>query len=274
MKYDPIKARLGRIFNKHPFLRKTFYTLLDLLLLRTWHVHYHLREFFRFNPENRDIHVLDAGFGFGQYTWYMARKKPQWNIDGIELKQEQVEDCTRFFAQTNTQNVHFFTGDLTSFKKPDKYNLILSVDVMEHIENDVQVFENFYESLKSEGLLMISTPSDQGGSGVVHDHDESFIEEHVRDGYSRNEIREKLKKAGFTDVEILYTYGQPGSLSWKLSMKYPILLLGKTSIFYLFLPFYYMLVFPFCLALNYADVHIMHSKGTGLLVKARKLKQH
>jgi 2-polyprenyl-3-methyl-5-hydroxy-6-metoxy-1,4-benzoquinol methylase len=272
MKYDPIKARLGKTFNKHPFLRKTFYALLDLLLLRSWHVHYHLREFFRFNPGNDKTNVLDAGFGFGQYSWYIASKKPSWNIEGIELKQEQVEDCNRFFAQTNTQNVRFFSGDLTIYTKKDFYNLILSVDVMEHIENDVQVFENFYTSLKTGGLLMISTPSDQGGSGVEHDHDESFIEEHVRDGYGQKEIREKLNKAGFSDVEVFYTYGKTGSLSWKLSMKYPILMLGKSSAFYLILPVYYLVVFPFCMLLNYADVRISHKKGTGLLVKARKIK--
>jgi 2-polyprenyl-3-methyl-5-hydroxy-6-metoxy-1,4-benzoquinol methylase len=271
MKYDPIKARLGRIFNKQPFLRKIFYTLLDLLLLRSWHVHYHLKEFFRFNPENKDINVLDAGFGFGQYSWFLAGKKPGWMIEGIELKQEQVEDCTKFFAQTNTNNVRFFAGDLIAYRKPNHYNLILSVDVMEHIENDIQVFENFYASLRNGGILMISTPSDQGGSGVEHDHDESFIEEHVRDGYGQKEIREKLNKAGFTDVEVFYTYGKPGSLSWKLSMKYPILLLGKSSVFYIILPIYYALVFPFCMILNYFDVRMLHTKGTGLLVKARKI---
>jgi len=39
MQYDPIKRSLGNVFNKSPFLRKTFYRLLDLLLLRAWHIH-------------------------------------------------------------------------------------------------------------------------------------------------------------------------------------------------------------------------------------------
>jgi hypothetical protein len=38
MQYDPIKKTLGTVFNKTPFLRILFYRLLDLLLLRTWHV--------------------------------------------------------------------------------------------------------------------------------------------------------------------------------------------------------------------------------------------
>jgi len=41
--------------------------------------------------------------------------------------------------------------------------------------------------------LLISTPSDQGGSDAQEEHD-SFIGEHVRDGYAIKEIEEKLNK--------------------------------------------------------------------------------
>ena len=97
-----------------------------------------------------------------------------------------------------------------------------------------------------------------------------FIEEHVRDGYGINDITQKLNNAGFSDVEVRYTYGFPGSLSWKFSMKYPILMLGKSKAFYILLPFYYLVTFPFCILLNYLDVIFRHKKGTGLLVKAYK----
>lgn len=39
MQYDPVKKSLGNFFNQSVFLRKTFYNLLDLLLLRSWHIH-------------------------------------------------------------------------------------------------------------------------------------------------------------------------------------------------------------------------------------------
>jgi hypothetical protein len=44
MYYDPIKRSLGNVFNRSPWLRRLFYNLLDLLLLRTWHVHRELRQ--------------------------------------------------------------------------------------------------------------------------------------------------------------------------------------------------------------------------------------
>lgn len=98
----------------------------------------------------------------------------------------------------------------------------------------------------------------------------SFIEEHVRDGYNINEIAEKLKMAGFSKVQARYSYGKPGQVSWRLSMKYPIVMLGKSKSFFLILPFYYLLTFPFCLILNWLDANSQHASGTGLIVKAWK----
>ena len=48
MQYDPVKRSLGNVFNRSPFLRKVFYGLLDLLLLRAWHVHKELRKWKEF----------------------------------------------------------------------------------------------------------------------------------------------------------------------------------------------------------------------------------
>ena len=53
-------------------------------------------------------------------------------------------------------------------------------------------------------------------------------------------------------------------------MKYPILMLGKSKLFFVILPFYYLVTFPFCAILNCMDVNNNHKTGTGLLVKALK----
>ena len=84
------------------------------------------------------------------------------------------------------------------------------------------------------------------------------------------EMEEKLKEAGFRENHLRYSYGKPGKLSWKLSMKFPILLVNAGKIFFILLPFYYLLTYPFCFLLNMMDVRFRHSKGTGLIVLARK----
>lgn len=268
MQYDPIKRTLGEAFNKKPVLRKLFYRLLDLLLLRTWHVKKEIRKW-EINT-GTDVSILDAGSGFGQYDFYLSGKNKNWKITAVDVKEEQIEDCSKFFRKIGRDNVSFSVEDLTKYYTSANMDLILSVDVMEHILEDVEVFKNFHKSLKPGGMVLISTPSDQGGSDV-HDHDhESFIDEHVRDGYNIDEIQEKLKIAGFSKTEARYNYGIPGKISWKISMKYPILMLNKSKVFFIILPFYYLITFPFALLLNYMDVNQTHKTGTGLIVKAWK----
>jgi len=269
MQYDPIKRSLGHVFNQTPFLRKLFYKLLDLLLLRSWHIRRELRKLKKggFLPE----HIADAGSGFGQYVYYLSSRYPDAHITGLDIKQEQVDDCSQFFASIGrSSKVEFRYADLTRLENREEWDLVLSVDVMEHIEDDRSVFQRMYRGLKPGGVLLISTPSDQGGSDVHHEHDESFIDEHVRDGYGVKEIEEKLREAGFSDIHIKYSYGVPGKISWKLSMKYPILLANFSKIFLLLLPFYYLLTYPFCYLLNMADVRREHKTGTGLIVKCQK----
>jgi SAM-dependent methyltransferase len=267
MQYDLIKRGLGSFFNRSAGLRILFYKLLDLLLLRAWHIKRELRRFHRQNPDKTEI--LDAGSGFGQYTHFMSRLFRDSTIKGVDVKEEQIEDCNRFFKEIGKDNqVRFEIADLTKFTEEKAYHLVVCVDVMEHIEEDVQVFKNYAASMKPGGMLLVSTPSDQGGSDV-HDHgDESFIEEHVRDGYNISEIEEKLVSAGFSRIEARYSYGWPGKISWRLSMKYPITMLNTSKIFYVVLPFYYLITFPFSMILNILDVHLKYNTGTGLIVKA------
>jgi SAM-dependent methyltransferase len=268
MQYDPIKRALGNVFNKTPFLRKAFYNLLDLLLLRAWHVHRELRSWIK-NAAS-DARILDAGAGFGQYTYWLNRKNKNWKILAIDVKEEQVADCNLFFSKIGATNVRFEVGDLTKYVNPEAYDLVVCVDVMEHILEDVQVFKNYCASMKKGAMLLISTPSDQGGSDVHGDSETSFIEEHVRDGYNINEICDKLRSAGFSKAEAQYQYGTPGKISWRLSMKYPILMLGTSKLFFIILPFYYIIAYPISFVLNYIDTYTRHKTGTGLIVRAFK----
>jgi len=87
MQYDPVKRRLGVVFNRTPFLRKIFYGLLDLLLLRAWHIQ---RELTKWAADKRDrqLAIYDAGAGFGQYTYWLSSKSRKWNITTIDVKDE------------------------------------------------------------------------------------------------------------------------------------------------------------------------------------------
>jgi len=58
-------------------------------------------------------------------------------------------------------------------------------------------------------------------------------------------------------------------------MKYPIKMLNISYLFFILLPFYYLIFFPVSIILNIFDLCLNHKTGTGLLVyrqKTRKVK--
>jgi len=269
MKYDPIKNIFGDIVRKRPILRISFYKLLGLMFLREWHVKRELRRLL--SNAGSGTNVYDAGSGFGQYSYYMAKRFPQASIYAVDVKEEQIKDCAQFFKTIGLGRCTFVVEDLTQISHVNRFDFILSVDVMEHIPDDLGVFRNFYRALKSHGVLFINTPSNLGGSDAHAPDDKSFIEEHARNGYGADEIRMKLESVGFRVEKLKYTYGMWGTIAWRLGIKYPMVMLNASKAFFLLLPIYYLITFPFTLVFMCLDYTATNSAGTGLNVTARKV---
>jgi SAM-dependent methyltransferase len=220
--------------------------------------------------EKTKMNIFDAGMGFGQYTYFMAKRFPESRILAVDVKEEQVEDCKRFFSHSGFKNVTFEIADLTKINYSNEFDFILCVDVMEHIAEDELVFKNFANALKQGGKLLVNTPSNLGGSDAHSDDDESFIEEHARIGYSKEDITEKINRAGLDVASFSYSYGKFGTISWRFGIKYPILMAGTSKIFILLLPVYYLLTLWFVLIFMWLDVNTENKDGTGVLVVAEK----
>lgn len=271
MYYDPIKDRLGRLFGAHPLLRKAFYVLLHLVFLRAWYVRRTLKELIGDVPASRRVDVLDAGTGFGQYAYYVAAQFPNAHVLAVDVKADYLVEARRFVETTPLRDrISFQECDLTELDVDGTFDLIVSVDVMEHIEDDRRVFDNFARVLKKGGHVLVNTPSDQGGSDVGEAGEEGFIEEHVRPGYNLDELCDKLREAGLEPVRALYTYGVYGSRAWRLLVKWPMQMLSRNRLVFPLLPLYYVAALPIGSLLNALDVRARNESGTGLLVVARK----
>lgn len=269
MYYDPIKNIFANTIRNYPSLRILFYKVLDLMFLRSWFVRRELRSI-RIKFEKKKIEIYDAGSGFGQYTYFMSKNLMPCEIYSVDVKEDWIQDCRNFFTLKKISNVSFAVEDLTSINHQNEFDLIVCVDVMEHIDNDVTVFSNFYKSLKPGGYLLINSPSIYGGSDVHGDEEESFIGEHARDGYSKEDLESKLHPLGFSTYKCRYTYGFWGDKAWRLGIKYPMLLLNISKVFLLILPLYYLLTFPFTLIMMFMDYSIESSRGSGINFIAKK----
>jgi SAM-dependent methyltransferase len=269
--YDPVKDRLGSFFWTTPTRTRLFYRLLDAVFLRSWYVRRALRE--RVEAlGTRPIRVLDAGTGFGQYAYWLVRTFPNVEVVAVDVKDEYLRRARRFLEQTPfADRVTFEQADLTQpLPYEAAFDLALSVDVMEHIEDDRAVFRHVRAALRPGGHLVVNTPSDQGGSGVTEAGAEGFIGEHVRDGYPLDELTEKLKTAGLDVVGAAYTYGPVGSAAWRLLVKWPIQALNRSWLAAPLVGAWYIGAGPLGLALNAVDVRRDNKTGTGLLVTARR----
>ncbi len=239
------------------------------MFLRSWFVRRELREI-RNKLGTQKIKIYDAGSGYGQYSYFMSKYLMPCQIYSVDVKEDWVADCKNFFDQKKIKNVSFSVEDLTSIIHRDEFDLIVCVDVMEHIQEDVTVFKNFYVSLKKSGYLLINSPSIYGGSDVHEEEGESFIGEHARDGYSKEDLEQKLHPLGFSTYKSRYTYGFWGDKAWRLGIKYPMILLNISKLFLLILPLYYLLTFPFTLIMMNLDFSSESKTGSGINFIAKK----
>jgi 2-polyprenyl-3-methyl-5-hydroxy-6-metoxy-1,4-benzoquinol methylase len=270
MYYDPIKNVFAKIIKRFPLMRVIFYKLLDIMFLRSWYVRRELKRLRRKFGE-KEINIYDAGSGYGQYTYFMAKHLRPCKIHSVDIKEDWIEDCKEYFKSFGIKNVSFGVEDLTKISYEERFDLIVCVDVMEHISDDITVFGNYYRALKKGGYLLINTPSTFGGSDVHDEDKESFIGEHARIGYSKEDLESKLHPIGFETFQSQYTYGFWGDKAWRLGIKYPIMMLNISKIFFLLLPFYFLLTSPFTFIMMFIDFSSNNIKGSGINFIAQKM---
>lgn len=261
MQYDPLKDRVARVIKLFPAARMLFYRLMDLFLLRQRYVKKYIQKYCGGLPKLR---YYDAGAGFCQYSWSILNKLGQSQVFASDLKAEYLEDFAHFLKPPLAARFSWQAADLQTFTPSAEYDLVTAIDILEHIEDDISTLQNFHHCLALGGMLIISTPSDTDPAA-------KFTEEHVRPGYRKTELEEKLRNCGFAIRESLFSYGVWGGLAWRLLIKYPLSLLSQSKLALIILPFYLLLVFPLAQLLMYLDLRWKNKAGTGIIIVAQKI---
>lgn len=78
----------------------------------------------------------------------------------------------------------------------DSMGVVTAMDVLEHLEDDLQAARELYRVLRQDGVLVVAVPADPT---LWSAHDEAVS--HLR-RYTRETLREVLESAGFTIVEL------------------------------------------------------------------------
>lgn len=268
--YDPVKDRFASIIRNNRLLRTGFYKLLDTFFLRSWYVRKKLKEYAAQIDQSRDWKLLDAGAGFGQYDRFILREFNNVSVKAVDVKRDYLDDCRRYFAKEIEQGrIQFAYADLLSLDESPRFDVAICIDVLEHITEDVQVMKNLNSALKPGGYFLMHSPSIYSEEDAGDD--DSFVDEHARVGYSRQQISEKLNRAGFKPIEVAYTYGRKGHFAWQLLIKYPMLWMNKIKLWALpLMAVWYIFTLPVGLIFMRLDMRDDNEKGTGIYAVARK----
>lgn len=147
--------------------------------------------------------ILEVGSGDGVFCFFVAKQMPQAKVTGLELNPVEAKICQELAEAEKFSNLNFVPGVLGGPEWKEQFDFLYSLDVLEHIQDDVSVMKEMYAALKPGGSLLVHVPNrtfqeTDGRMIAVPDEEAWKINPgHVRQGYSPDDMRAKLEQAGF-----------------------------------------------------------------------------
>lgn len=136
---------------------------------------------------------VGCGLGFGSnLLTKSARLVCGYDIDYLD------------FAKWAFPRVKFLRHNITDKVLPYKYDYILLVDVIEHIEQDKLAIENLKQSLKDHGTLILSTPNSASRYRKSENHIREYTPETLKNLLESVFSNVKLMSYGWNPIETGY----------------------------------------------------------------------
>jgi glycosyltransferase involved in cell wall biosynthesis/SAM-dependent methyltransferase len=103
--------------------------------------------------------VLDYGCCVGQVTFGMAHVRPDVEFNGVDISELQIEIGNKYKEKNNITNVRLGTcSEPSHLKNLGQYDLVLCIDVLEHVYDYYKFLIDLEKLCKLGGLIVISTP--------------------------------------------------------------------------------------------------------------------
>jgi len=207
--------------------------------------------------------ILDAGSGPGVFSFELGRRFPKAKIVGMDLKKESIEACTHISDKIRVFNVEFHQASILALEEEDAYDLIICVDILEHIQDDFKALNGLYKVTAPGGTLVLHVPSLYRRYPIWKRSPNFYVETHVRIGYNLDEIQDKVKHEGFIIRESGFTYGFWETLANNLSYMITRARMENKIL--------YSLVFPVLHLISWLGPRARPKKiGAGIFVVAEK----
>lgn len=143
-----------------------------------------------------DKKLVDVGCGTGKFLEEMSQWQNWKEIVGLDGS----DDAIKFSKARNIAQVKKSDFEKKLRMASNSVDVITSLDVVEHIDNDVGLVEEFYRILKPGGVVAVTVPAHQW---LWTYWDEELG--HKR-RYTKRQIHKMLTQAGFEVVRVSYFY--------------------------------------------------------------------
>jgi SAM-dependent methyltransferase len=210
------------------------------------------------NAKTDLLTILDAGCGDGFYALRLARRYPRCQVTALDIDNVRIERLTAIAARLELENLHPAAQNLLAMTESEVYDLIVCVDVLEHLEEDQETVRRLARSLKPGGTLLVHTPQ-RDQRRYASPMPDYRIYGHVREGYAPAELTKLLEGTGLQPIRIYRTFGLWGSLAAELHERS-----------YSRRPIWAVLL-PAILLFTALEPLTVPRRGNGVLVAARKL---
>lgn len=134
--------------------------------------------------------ILDLGCGIGSFTKYIADKG--YVVEGIDFSKNMIS-----IAKEKVNNANFIEMDINNLKINKKYDGIMSINSIIHIEKKEikKVLKSIYNILKDEGIFFLIIQEGVGEKYVKDPLDEEVSE--FVSFYNEEEIKNIFLSSGF-----------------------------------------------------------------------------
>jgi len=160
----------------------------------------------RFIPEDRNAAILDVGCGMGHFLAYLEARG-YTRCSGTDASLEQVEFC-----RTHLKSQVHHSGDIIEFlKRNSGWDCVILKDVIEHLPRHlvIPILSSICDALNPGGSLLVETGNLTSVTGVYL----RYIDFTHECGFTENSLRQVLKAAGFSTIEL--RPNQDRFYSWK-----------------------------------------------------------
>jgi len=156
---------------------------------------------------DRASRILDAGCGRGVITRSLSRRYANAEIDAVDADADAQRANREISEKAGFDNCNYIDGDLTEYVSDSRYDLVVSVDNLEHVVDDRRVLRNFHASLEPSGVLVVHVPHFYRRWPVLFWQENFDVPGHVRPGYHLAQLVERVEAAGFSVTRNGFSYG-------------------------------------------------------------------